>query len=397
MASIAGGSKFGAMEGVAPGSRFLLVKTDFINTDKAVRWIYDRAGNRPCVVNMSLGNHWGAHDGTDVEERFHAELAASHPGKVICISAGNEREDALHVGGRFSPGQEEVFAFGVFRAEIPGERPQAVISFWHDENDVFTITLVTRDGTELAAPVLGQMDEYQAPVVSIQIGHQRYAWSKLVQTQITLDFVPNAHPVQDLQGWKIKVRCETAIVGRIDAWFGNSGMGQFLPHPMLEEARTIGMMATGDGCIAVASHVSRNTWTSDAGPQDRPDAVLGRSSNFSSLGPTRDGRWKPEISAPGELITAALATDSELAGNRFQTYHQAVNRLLSIQGTSMSSPTIAGVVALMLQKKPTLTTAQVRDLLRSTARKDAHTGLGDWHPAYGYGKVRVAGVLAAIA
>jgi subtilisin family serine protease len=397
VASIAGGSRFGGMEGVAPGSRFLLVKTDFVNTDKAVRWIYDRAGNQPCVINMSLGHHWGAHDGTDVEERYHAQLAASNAGKVICISAGNEREDALHMGGRFSPGQEEVFPFSVFRAETPGGRPQAALTLWHDENDVFTITLVTQDGTEVAAPAIGQMDEYQAPVVTIQLGRQRYAWSKLVQTEVTLDFIANAHPVQDLQGWKIKVRCETAAVGRLDVWFANSGMGQFLSHSMLEQARTIGLSATGEGCIAVASHVSNNVWTSDAGPQSRPGAVLGRSSNFSSLGPTRDGRWKPEISAPGEIVTAALATGSELAGNGFQSYHQAANRLLSIQGTSMSSPMIAGVVALMLQKKPTLTTAQVRDLLRSTARRDAHTGLGDWHPAYGYGKVRVAGVLAAIA
>jgi len=62
----------------------------------------------------------------------------------------------------------------------------------------------------------------------------------------------------------------------------------------------------------------------------------------------------------------------------------------------MACPVVTGVVALMLQKKPTLTTAQVRDILRQTARKDAHTEPGDWNPAYGYGKVNVVGAVNAI-
>jgi subtilisin family serine protease len=397
VATIAAGSRHQNLEGIAPGASFLLVKTNFIDTDKALKWIYDKAGNRPCVVNMSLGHHWGAHDGTEAEERYQAELAAQYPGKIICVSAGNEREDKLHIGGRFSPGEEQTIDFATFRAERPGERPRAAMTLWHDENDLFSITLVTRDGTEIAAPAIGQMDEYEATEVNIQIGRQIYVWSKLVQTEIVLDFTSDAHPVQHLQGWRLKLRCEQATVGRLDGWFANSGMGQFLPHPMVEEARTIGLSATGDGCIAVASHVSKNSWTSDSGVQDRPGAVLGRSSSFSSLGPTRDGRWKPEISAPGEVITSALAAGCAMATRTgFSPFRQAASRLLSIQGTSMSSPMVAGVIALMLQKKPILTTAQVRDLLKMTAHKDAHTGLADWNPAYGYGKVAVAAVLAAI-
>ncbi|HSA81229.1 MAG TPA: S8 family serine peptidase, partial [Geminicoccaceae bacterium] len=69
VASIAGTSPFQGFEGVAPAARFLLVKTDFINTDAAVSWIFRKAGARPCVINMSLGHHFGAHDGTDQEER----------------------------------------------------------------------------------------------------------------------------------------------------------------------------------------------------------------------------------------------------------------------------------------------------------------------------------------
>jgi len=395
VASIAGGTAHQGIEGIAPGARFVLVKTDFLNTDKAVKWIYDKAGPLPCVVNMSLGHHWGAHDGTDAEERYHASLAQT-PGKIICISAGNEHEDRLHIGGRFTVGEEKIVEFMVFRAEEPGNSPSAAMTLWHDEKDRFSVTLVTPDGTEFAAPALGQLDQYQAPKVSIQFGRDGYAWSKLVQIQIQLGFSLDAHPVRDLDGWKLKFRFASGTIGRLDGWFANSGMGAFKPSGLLEEARTVGLSATGAGCIAVASHVSKTKWDSDQGPQ-KTSSIVGRISRFSSLGPTRDGRPKPEISAPGEMITAALATGSEMAqAPNYELYRNTAKRLLTIQGTSMACPVITGVIALMLQKKNTLTTGQVRDILHATARKDVHTGVGDWNPAYGYGKVDVAAALAAL-
>jgi subtilisin family serine protease len=396
VATIAGGSKYQGIEGIAPGARFLLVKTDFVATDEAVKWIYDQAGSKPCVINMSLGHHWGAHDGTDAEERYHAELAVRSPGKVICISAGNEREDKLHLGGLFAAGQEETVEFSVFRGE-QGQRPNAVITVWHAQADAFSLTLVSPDGDAMAAPALGRLDQYEDPNVTIQIGRKEYEWSNLVQTEISLDFIERSHPVRDLEGWKLKIRCDGVSVGRLDAWFGNSGMGEFGQHALLEEERTIGLPATGLGCVAVASHITNNAWASDAGNQTRPTAVLGRSSKFSSLGPTRDVRQKPEVSAPGELITAALAAESELAmAPDYASYRYSAARLLSIQGTSMACPVVAGIVALMLQKKPTLTTAHVQQILQTAAQKDSETGSQNWHPAYGYGKIRVAAALQAI-
>ena len=81
VAAIAAGSRFGALEGIASGARLLLVKTNYRDTDTAVAWILAKAGSTPCVVNLSLGHHFGAHDGTDAEERLHAELTG--PGRSL--------------------------------------------------------------------------------------------------------------------------------------------------------------------------------------------------------------------------------------------------------------------------------------------------------------------------
>jgi hypothetical protein len=46
--------------------------------------------------------------------------------------------------------------------------------------------------------------------------------------------------------------------------------------------------------------------------------------------------------------------------------------------------------------KPTLTPDDLTQILRDTCRHDAHTGMAEWDPAYGFGKVDVAAALAAI-
>ncbi len=74
---------------------------------------------------------------------------------------------------------------------------------------------------------------------------------------------------------------------------------------------------------------------------------------FSSRGPTYDGRIKPDVVAMGaDVISAQPNTISDYRG---------------VSGTSLSSPLVAGVAALILQAHPYLTPFEVRDALRETA------------------------------
>ncbi|MEL7337801.1 MAG: S8 family serine peptidase, partial [Planctomycetota bacterium] len=160
--------------------------------------------------------------------------------------------------------------------------------------------------------------------------------------------------------------------------------------PLVELTRTIGISATGRGCLAVASHVSSRDWESDAGAQVDNNVLVDRISPFSSQGPTRDGRQKPEISAPGQYLTAGLAESSELAS--VDERADTTKRLLSIEGTSMSAPIATGAIALMLQKRPTLTTLAAERALAESAIVDGHTS-SVWNPSYGHGKLDLSGAL----
>jgi subtilisin family serine protease len=346
------------------------------------------------VVNLSLGHHWGAHDGTDLEEQLHQTLTG--PGKIIVVSAGNERTDRIHLGAWFVPGQTETVTFDVLRRP-DGSEPTAAVTLWYDPQDTFDVTLITPSGQALDVPALNSTDNYQDATLDLELGRKGYTPSKLIQVQISLAFrSANVPKGLLLEGWKLRLTCRTAVIGRLDAWMNNSGFAAFRAHALIDESRTFGVPASGSGCLAVASHLSKGSWTSDGGDEKDTLAVMGRASPFSSLGPTRDGRWKPDLCSPGQYVTAALASGSELAD--FSQRARPSQRLVTIEGTSMAAPVITGAVALLLQRNPLLTLERVREALTASARHDAHTGPAEapWNPAYGFGKVNIQAALAHV-
>jgi subtilisin family serine protease len=379
VASIAAGSSFARFSGVAPDARLVLVRTDFMRIANGVKWCFDKANGRPCVVNLSLGGHFGPHDGTSTEEKVMTAL--SGPGRIIVIAAGNERDEDIHIGARFAPQQTEVAVFDVAQ----NAKPQAAMTLWYDKQDAFEIVLVSPSGVQIALPPVGRSSERQSDGAAIELGRNIGDGSNSVQAQIFMEFRSGVQALDDLRGWKLKITCTRASIGRIDGWMAGDRLARFRDGPLLETARTIGMPATSNNVIAVASHVSKNKWTSDRGDQQAPAAIVARSSRFSSRGPTRDGRQKPEISAPGEMITAALAIPSESASGPDRANTSA--RQLTIEGTSMATPYMAGVVALMLERDNALTAAGIVRTFKITAVKDQHTGPADWTPEYGHGKI----------
>jgi subtilisin family serine protease len=80
--------------------------------------------------------------------------------------------------------------------------------------------------------------------------------------------------------------------------------------------------------------------------------------SFSSRGPTTDGRTKPDITAPGVSIYAASRSTCSDVG---------------MSGTSMATPHIAGVSALMLDARPTATPLQVKNCMGATAIDKGNT------------------------
>ena len=105
---------------------------------------------------------------------------------------------------------------------------------------------------------------------------------------------------------------------------------------------------------------------------------------FSSLGPTANEEVKPDIMAPGVTILSAY---SDLDG----FYACGIGCYAILSGTSMATPYVSGVVALLLEADPSLTPALVKQILSDTA--DDRLTLGSKDNVYGDGLLDAIGAV----
>lgn len=174
--------------------------------------------------------------------------------------------------------------------------------------------------------------------------------------------------------WTIRLHGVRVTNGKFHAWIerddqrGRRYQSKFaLPT---ENTHTLGSICCGHKSIVVCSYDAKS-----------PGTPI---SFFSSAGPTRDGRQKPEISAPGHAVEAASS--------------RTLKETTKMSGTSMAASAVTGVIALMLAEAKThglmLTIDKIHNILEQTAR--SHPPVGEWDNRYGYGRVDAKAVVAMV-
>ncbi|MEM8547758.1 MAG: S8 family serine peptidase, partial [Pseudomonadota bacterium] len=138
-----------------------------------------------------------------------------------------------------------------------------------------------------------------------------------------------------------------------------SPLTQTIPGVMIDNAPGVALLAAIEGAEVVNASLSGNSFTLDEGA--RVGNVM---AGFSSRGPyLTEANWiKPDITAPGVQIFAPVTPEPANGG--------AGDLFGYLSGTSMSSPHIAGLAALLKQGRPDLTPAQIKSALMTTARQD---------------------------
>lgn len=163
----------------------------------------------------------------------------------------------------------------------------------------------------------------------------------------------------------------------------NNAPGRFSPTVAGTPAITIPVVAISDteGVLInnrLAGGPVTLTWTDQSGSFPNPTGNL--ISSFSSIGLSPDLTLKPDLGAPGGLI--------------YSTYPLEKGAFATLSGTSMSSPHVAGMVALYLQAKPGTPASEMRTILQNTADPKLlsvapATGLLDIKHRQGAGMVQI--------
>jgi len=170
---------------------------------------------------------------------------------------------------------------------------------------------------------------------------------------------------------------------------GDSSISQALDIAV--EAGIVTVVAIGNGNLGIAAHPGSASY-----PGDSVKAITVGSVNdnhnreiYSSRGPTGDGRLKPDVMAPGGAIMSANAG----SGDGYVSY----------SGTSMATPHVAGVAALMIQANPdvapTSNTDYVKQILRETSDHKVPLDIdcGEIYTpnnCYGWGTVELVGAVS---
>ena len=150
---------------------------------------------------------------------------------------------------------------------------------------------------------------------------------------------------------------------------------------------------TSKAVISVGAMAARSAFNNILGGKinDTSYVFPGRITRFSSKGPTIDGRIKPDVSAPGFDVPSAVNNKQFEPWMKDRTlllsvFRNDTNFWTAFSGTSMASPHVCGIVALLLQANPNLTAAQMKTILQQTATQNSATGAVP-NNQYGYGIV----------
>ncbi len=404
-------------KGVAPKSDLIIVKMDLNRSDNefltslvdAIKYIFDKASalGEPAVINISLGTYFGSHDAKDIQAQAIENLISDSVSRVVVCAAGNLGSAPIHLGYNVTSdtsftwlqqssnsiyfqawgdsGSFESINFGLELKRKKGNSYSSALQlpFINSSSNVGTII---SDTLYSGGNKVGYMERL------VQNWGGRYSIEYYIVSDSNRVITPSDTTTYL---WELK----STGLGHFDAWsfdmvFDNLPDSIILPairyykKPDVNQ-NIVSSFTCSEKVITVGSYTNRNYYTNANFAITRDTTlVVGALSVFTSHGPTRDGRIKPDITATGEWVLSC-GTQSELnLLSAIEPEKVAAGRKHKrSSGTSMSSPVVAGIAALYLQKNPGANWLDVKNAIINCADKDQFTGNALPDNRWGYGKV----------
>lgn len=357
-----GNNSDGRYQGVAPEAEIIGVRLGD-NLESAYllnaicAWIDKVAGETPVVISCSFGGRMGGHDGMKIEERqLNARFPMSIKGRALCIAAGNDGGSPRHADLIFG-GKEQA---GEIRWTTGTEGLLEVYYDVADEKDLRYVAV----GADLVES--GEVNPLSGKYVSyfdLKPGSAALRYYTESGKQVIADAYLHEY---GSGGAKFDDTCVS--------------FSKLIESPgSAHHAITVGSYDWND---QFEQHGQLGAFTD---PLKGAPLTIGSLSGYSSTGPLRNTDVvKPDIVAPGQYYAASASRNTHATLD-------TTGRYGLFNGTSAATPYASGVLALVMQKKPTITLGEIKELFKQHATRDRFTGTVP-NAKWGYGKLDLKAV-----
>ena len=307
---------------------------DSVKLVEGLDFILNEAGNRPVVINMSLGGHGDAHTGKTLVEQAIDTILIERKGTAIVQSTGNYHQARAHTFGDIKE-NEKINIPWLFkkRDQTPNE-----LEIWYVGNDVMTVNIIDDRGEVLleSIPFEDEIIKSNNDEVGICLHREKEPNTGKNHINILIN------GKQKSKFWTIELVGKKIKDGRYHCYIERDDKGQsiFLPN-IVQQTHTTNSICNSKYSIVVGAYNQLE--------KDKP--IL----PFSSSGPTVDGRMKPELIAPGYKIKSSCSASSRDS--------KASHKLTSKSGSSMAAPYVASLIVKILEKEPHLNILEIRKKL----------------------------------
>lgn len=399
--------------GMAPDASLIIVKTSFQSADiiDGLQYCSNVASDNsmPVVANLSLGTDYGPHDGSYSLDVGVSDWATAASGRALVSSAGNTGNDVIHTAATASAGATSNIQFAIpsYTAKSGSNNDDLYTTIWFDGDPSVTVTVTSPNGESVGTS--SGNNSLNTADGRIEIFDNGVSGSN-GDREIIVGVTDNDASQPPASGtWTIEIEnTETSASASYHAWLYEDAIGAGDTPVEIDGGDadyTVGSPGSALGGIGVGSYVHRWRWCAEGnvdgdssndpdcyngGAPDRSDDISG----FSSRGPLRGvSQMKPDVAAPGEKMASSASDDMGISATSSRLAAGGQHRYT--QGTSMSSPVVAGIAVLLLQENPNLTASQVREALQEGARSDDYTGALP-NDTWGYGKVDAVGAMTHV-
>lgn len=420
VAAIAAGSIVEGLDkqGMAPEADLLLCGMSNniyeSNIIQAIKNFFDyaKSQNKPCVINCSIGNVLGFHDGTGsavlMGLKEYYKTNGNKEGNICVFSAGNSGGHQTAIYTTMPTSDTDGYNLKTVLGEtgIYETFEDTEVNAYRNINNFFYNT----DGSELDVDVK-VVDVTTGKVYTLE---EKPLYTSLYngETVTSLNKIKDINPVNG----KHYVRYYLYDIHYFQepnlklAYFVKDTEGKTFRAIDKREDTTAGYYSCGlteytDGCdngafsvhicgeevIGAGAYVSSTSWQSLAGNslhyKNKWCQIEDGICDFSSWGTDENGMNHPDVIAPGSAIISAYNIyDGSFFDRKGDYDPEKVGHLVDkttlfdrnhyygvFQGTSMAAPHVTGVIALWLQANPRLTYSDVRALLKETSYNDKFT------------------------